>query len=95
MRMRVRIPGQPFGKKAVAHDPRSGRAFTDDETRSWMSYAVGMIIDQYEGAPFKGPARINIIAVNRRPQRLNKKMYAPYDRVWCPQKPDWDNIAKA
>lgn len=45
-------------------------------------------------APISAPVRVDILAVIRRPKRLMRRS-DPDGMLWCPKRPDADNIRKS
>jgi len=92
----VLLLGAPHGKgagRAVSFGGRT-RVVTPSKTRHWMVGAALMFGDAWPFAPLDRPVALHIEAVMPRPKRLLRKKDPP-GRLWCPTKPDWDNIGKA
>jgi len=48
----------------------------------------------YQGAPLDGPISLRIVFVLPRPKKFCRKK-DPIGRLWCPSKPDADNLSKS
>lgn len=92
------VPLAPKGKRSIR--VASGRAYLHGDTRNYMG-AVAFFAGAAIKEPLEGPLRVDILAVMPRPKRLRttwKRTGEPRHWpgfIWCPQKPDKDNIEKA
>jgi Holliday junction resolvase RusA-like endonuclease len=86
------IPVQTGGKRLMI---RGGRPlfFKDKRTERYYK-AIAAFSARYAPAePLAGPLEVGFIFVMARPKRLMRKA-DPEDRIWCPVRPDWDNLCK-
>lgn len=92
------IPGQPFGKPAVARD-RQGNRYRPREVTAFyraVSWLVRGPSSGWDREPLLAPV-VTITAVKARPQRKPRGYPLPWlrGRVPCLAKPDADNVAKS
>ena len=66
----------------------------DPKSKEWRRFAAQVFREKWDEAPLDGAVSILITAVSKRPKSLLRKK-DPEGRMWCPKKPDADNIAKA
>lgn len=86
------IPVQTGGKRLMILGGRP-LFFKDKRTERYYK-AIAALSARYAPAePLAGPLKIEIIFVMARPKRLMRKA-DPDDRIWCPVRPDWDNLCK-
>ena len=89
---RFTVPGSPVGKQSPRMT-RTGRTYIPARSRNYMNdvtLAAGSVLD----SQIEGPLRVTIGAYKSRPKRLCRKR-DPEGRMWCPVKPDADNISKS
>lgn len=86
------IPVQTGGKRLMI---RGGRPlfFKDKRTDRYYKAIAAFAARYVPPAPLEGPLKIELIFVMARPKRLMRKA-DPEDRIWCPVRPDWDNLCK-
>jgi Holliday junction resolvase RusA-like endonuclease len=86
------IPVQTGGKRLMI---RGGRPlfFKDKRTERYMKAIAAFAARHVPPAPLEGSLEIGLIFVMGRPKRLMRKA-DPEDRIWCPVRPDWDNLCK-
>lgn len=86
------IPVQTGGKRLMI---RGGRPlfFKDKRTDRYYKAIAAFAARYVPPAPLEGPLEIGLIFVMARPKRLMRKA-DPEDRIWCPVRPDWDNLCK-
>ena len=93
----VVVPGQPVGKgrPRASIQGRRVRMRTPAKTAAWEALAASWCRVAWRGRDALDEAvEVEIVAVLRRPARLNRKRDAP-GRLLAPVKPDVDNVAKA
>jgi len=80
------IEGTPVGKAR----PRVTKfgTYTPKKTLTIEKYVRLLAANEYKGPPWKGPVKIEISVVYRRPKRL------PKGREWPSCRPDGDNVEK-
>jgi len=93
----VTLPLDPRGKGSV----RVGaHAYTDAATKRWMDDAATLFAFALPPTILEGPYRVTLISVKQRPKYMRKRYkktgIAKYGEglLWCPEKPDRDNIEK-
>jgi len=93
---RCTVTGEVVGKGRPRMTTRNGfaRAYTPAKTRAWADGAAQVMRAEWNGfPPLDVAVRVDIDAVQPRPERLNRKK-DPQHRIWRPAKPDIDNAAK-
>ena len=70
--------------------PRHFKAAKDRNFQAAVALSAAPIMPAIQIAE---PVRVDILAVFRRPERLRRPK-SPKGMVWCPKKPDADNIEK-
>mgnify|MGYP001561976327 CR=1 FL=1 len=101
------VPLVPRGKGAARHGTtRTGIHVTykDAKTENYMAAVATCAASALSGVRLDGPLKIDIVAVFPRTKELLRlhgrgpdkgKLVHGAGRIWCPQKPDKDNIDKA
>ena len=89
------IPGQPVGKgrPRAVRAGSSVRMITPPKTREHERCVRLVAAEAFDGEPWSGPVRVDILALMKRPKRLRRRK-AP-DVMFCTSKPAADNIRKA
>lgn len=91
------IPLPPKGKGRPRATAAGGhaRVYTPAATRRWEAQLAACAQQQLPDAKLlTGPLVLDLLALMPRPQRLMRRK-DPEGEVWCPSKPDADNIAKS
>ena len=85
------IPLSPRSKQR----PRfaNGRVHTSRATVQWERDCRVYLRSVWTAPPLDGLVRVDIVAVFKRPRRLEAKRH-PDGRIPKPSTPDWDNVAK-
>lgn len=91
--------GMPNGMWAKVRKFLFVQTYSDPKSAAWREWAVARIQARWKNAgypaqPRDTPTLVTIAAVKSRPKRLMRKC-DPERRLWCPMKPDNDNIEKA
>ncbi len=86
------IPVQTGGKRLMI---RGGRPlfFKDKRTERYYKAIAAFAARYVPAEPLAGPLEVGLVFVMARPKRLMRKA-DPEDRIWCPVRPDWDNLCK-
>lgn len=95
------FPGEPVGdQRARTVKKKSGgtMTFTPDKPGRWKADALAHLERKWKGLPIVGPLDVHVLAVLKRPQRLQRKK-DPDSRLWAADaekgsKPDEDNVLK-
>ena len=91
------VPGQPVGKGRPRASVRGRRVrmYTPPRTAAWEALAASWARVAWRSRDALDEAvEVEIVAVLKRPQRLNRKKDSA-GRLVCSAKPDLDNICKA
>lgn len=94
----VILPLPPHGKQSIRTG--NGFAYTAPKTKKWMSDAAMIFAAALPSHVLEGPYRVDILSVKERPQSLrfrykDGRAKHPEGLIWCPQKPDMDNVRKS
>ena len=94
--MKVVIPGNPVakGRPRFARIGQYVRTYTPKTTVGWEARAAAEMRAHHNGPPIDGPVRVLVVAVKKRPAKLNRHK-DPDGRMWRTTKPDGDNCLKA
>lgn len=97
--MKVRFTAwvEPEGKgRPRARVTNGGHAqiYTPTKTRQYEAKIAQIASEYLPPGRLEGPLRVDILAVIARPGRLCRKK-DPDGLLWCPKRPDADNIRKA
>jgi len=86
------VMGDPIGKQSPRM-ARNGRAYIPAKSRGYIN-SVTIAASTSLSTPIEGPLFVGISSYKRRPKALCRKKDSP-GPIWCPKKPDADNIAKS
>ena len=102
----IEAPIPPRGK-GRPRMTRSGIVYTPKATRAWEATLAALAEKKRPKEVIEGPLRVDVVSVQPRPQsmvaqwkRPRAEGYGdgtykhPLGLLWCPQKPDVDNVAK-
>lgn len=89
---RFTVPGSPVGKQSL-RTTRTGRAYIPAKSRGYIN-AVTLAASGALKGEIQGPLRVIIDSYKKRPKALCRRK-DPEGRLWCPKKPDADNISKS
>jgi len=110
VRIRATVEIEPRGKRPPQNmrlkDGRMLHGVKDAATRSYETRLAVALLGKLDGLMLlEGPLQLDILAIFKRPKKINKAVKAwcdekglphgPNSRVWCPRKPDIDNIRKS
>lgn len=92
------VPGLPIPQPRQRHKIIAGHVSNYTPARhAVQAYRRAIQIAArlaYQGPPLTCPLSVTLLFLMPRPQRLTWKT-RPMPRVWCPCKPDFDNLAKS
>ena len=91
------IPIEPIGKaraRVVRTKNGASRSFTPAKTVRWEQDVSLAARQAMPNEIIDEPLRVDVLAVRPRPRALLRKA-DPDGLIWCPKKPDGDNIRKA
>lgn len=86
------IPIAPHAKGR----PRAGRGqvYTPESTRAWSAQFAMLAAQHRPAEPLEGPLRVDVLAIRARPVAMRTRAFVG-GLVWCPRRPDRDNVDKA
>jgi len=95
--LEFRVDGEPLGKPRPRFQRRGGGVHTYTPSR-FVDYerqigAMALELAEAQGFAAPTPKELAVVAVKRRPQRLNARRHHD-GRLLCPVRPDGDNVLK-
>jgi len=102
------LPPKGKGRPRVAIQCGHAHAYTPEPTRRWEAQLAALASTQLPSTAIDGPVRVDILAIEARPQRLLKRWARPrpdghgdgtwaqpMGLLWRPTRPDADNVRKS
>ena len=86
------VMGDPVGKQSPRMT-RTGRAYIPAKSRGYIN-SVTLSAAEVLNTPLDSALSVKICSYKARPKALRRKK-DPEGTIWCPKKPDADNIAKS
>jgi Holliday junction resolvase RusA-like endonuclease len=97
--IRLIIPCVPVAQPRQRHAVIAGHVRnytpTDSPVVTFKATCRLYLKQEYHGPPLTGPLTVNTVFVMPRPERLNKKKFAPWGRAPHSSRPDIDNLVKS
>ncbi len=93
----ITLAGEPVPEgrpRARVVNGRFAQIYADPKSKEWRRFAAMAFREHWGQAPLAGPVLLEVVAVCKRPKRLQRKK-DPESRMWNPNKPDSDNVLKA
>tara|TARA_Y100000310_G_C20578864_1_gene761938 strand:+ start:285 stop:827 length:543 start_codon:yes stop_codon:yes gene_type:complete len=87
------IPLAPKGKQSARVTARG--TYLPSGTAQWQARLALMAREHMPPEVLEGPVRVDLVCIMPRPKRLRRKSDPEGLVLWCCQKPDGDNVAKA